>query len=237
MEWHEEFKAYARAFGRDEVAAILLRDGEREWITWPAQKVEGLTFTLTSDAILDSVPADDLQHVVGWIHSHPMGLDPSPSGTDDGQIRELAKDLAGQVAEMWIFGGHDYRQYSITRGVHVNGQTFTSDTEHWQQGVTSTPWDEAAEKFYNESRPPVPLRQLLPTYSRSATSPTGTYGWASWDDEDDEDIGRESLMAELDQLDQDGYLPPTYGCVFCGRDEADYPDSLCNECDAEAKIY
>ena len=153
-EWHEEFRAYARAFGKDEVAAILLRSEEEgEWLLWPDQKVEGLTFTLTADSILASVPVEDLQHVVGWVHSHPMGMNPSPSGTDDTQIRELAKDLAGGIAEMWIFGGKYYELYSITRAITAQGFAFVTDTVTWQQSSPSSRWDEVAAQLYKASKP------------------------------------------------------------------------------------
>lgn len=164
MEWHEEFRAYARAFGKDEVAAILLRNGDREWIVWPTQTVEGLTFTLKADAILDDVPANDLQYVVGWVHSHPMGMNPNPSGTDEKQIRELAKDMAGAIAEMWIFGGHDYGTYSVTNAVHVHGMTFVSDTNTWYKRAPASQWDDDAEAFYKASMPaPKPSLGFVPS--------------------------------------------------------------------------
>lgn len=160
MEWHTEFRAYARAFGSDEVAAILLRNADREWLVWPEQTVEGLTFTLKADSLLSAVPADDLQHVVGWVHSHPLGMSPDPSRTDDDQIRELAIDLAGRIAEMWIFGGHDYGTWSVTKAVLVGNTIFTSDLETWRQPTENTPWDDAAHTFYNACRPPAGI--LLP---------------------------------------------------------------------------
>jgi len=156
MEWHDEFKAYARAFGRDEVAAILLREEGVESLVWPEQMVEGLTFTLTADAILSSVPAERLQHVVGWVHSHPLGLDPDPSGTDDQQIRELASDFAGGVVEMHIFGGFDYSRVSVTRALQVGGIVFVSDTETTVRRAPATPFDERARAFREACQPVKP---------------------------------------------------------------------------------
>lgn len=205
MEWYEEFRAYARAFGSDEVAAVLLRDGEREWIAWPAQTVEGLTFTMSADAILSAVSAEDLQHVVGWVHSHPMGMSPDPSGTDDIQIREMARDMGGNVAEMWIFGGHDYRTISITQAVLVGSMVFVADMEMLRIPVEATPHDDAATAFYKASRPVAPAPSLVP--ARYDMFP-------KWDDDD---IEKEAMGSDF--------------CTYCLRHTADAPGMLCNDCD------
>lgn len=148
--WHEEFKAYARAFGKDEVAAILMRHEDKEWLIWPEQLTEGLTFTLTADAILEAVPVEHLAHVAGWVHSHPSGLDPTPSGTDNYQIRELARDLGGNTVDMVIFGGPDYTQVSTTSAMMHNGTIFLTDTKRSTYQM-ATKWDEAAAAFYKDS--------------------------------------------------------------------------------------
>lgn len=211
--WHEEFRAYARAFGEDEVAAILLRDGEREWLVWPAQTVEGLTFTLTADAILESVPGDDLQHVVGWVHSHPSGIAPSPSGTDDDQIRALAKDLAGGVAEMVIFGGHDYSLHSVTHAVLVGDRVFVSDTETWRQASAASKWDEQAKALYAASRPARP--------AIGKWRPAGSGAWhgsSVWDE------GRAATANEMAAL-------GSFTCPWCAAAEVNIEGELCGDCD------
>lgn len=215
MDWHEEFRAYARAFGKDEVAAILLRNEEREWLVWPEQIVEGLTFTLTADAILDNVDADNLQHVVGWVHSHPMGLSPEPSGTDDKQIRELARDFKGEIAEMVIFGGLDYCRVSTTQAVEVAGMVFLSDT-YTTVKRERTAWDETAAKFYEDSLPRAIVENLaMPVFARAQD--------AEW----------EEMRGAFDSR----YYPPSgqdpHQCPWC-LDSVESEGALCTSCDHDA---
>jgi len=209
-QWHTEFRAYARAFGRDEVAAILLRKGDKEWLIWPPQTVEGLTFTLTASAILDHVPVDDLQYVVGWVHSHPMGMAPSPSGTDWDQIREYAKDVAGGIAEMVIFGGHDYSDVSVTRGVYMDGSVFLSDTETVSLKPPASPFDEAAVAFRAASEPP----------PKPAWVPSGDY-----------------RIPLLPKATADPDAMGGYFCSWCQTGEADAPGLLCHACELEGQMY
>lgn len=214
MKWYNEFRAYARAFGKDEVAAILLRKEGKEWLVWPEQTVEGLTFTLTANGILDAVPVDDLQHVVGWVHSHPMGMTPTPSGTDKKQVRDAAKDLAGNVAEMWIFGGSDYSDMSVTSAVYVDGTAFVSDTKEFYIPAPPTEWDDAAKAFHEASRRK-PSTSAMPTYA-------DWYARHAWEDEEDED---EYLH---------DYKAGKYDCPWCLKiGVTDAYGSLCGECDYE----
>lgn len=209
MHWHDEFRAYARAFGKDEVAAILLRnsDGE-EWLVWPKQVVEGLTFTLNADAILDSVPVDQMGHVVGWVHSHPMGLDPDPSSVDDDQIREFAIDAGGSIVEMVIFGGPDYRDISVTRALVADDEVFVSDTTI----VSSRPktqWDDAAREFYEASRRPAVDASPIATHRAMSSA----WSMAQWDD----DVSGDQSLGHF--------------CPMCCRHESDTPGMLCWDCE------
>jgi hypothetical protein len=117
---------------------------------------------------------------------------------------------------MVIFGGHDYRRMSVTRGVLVGDEVFLSDTVTYCLDLEPTPWDEAAATF-RKSAEPAPMAAALKGHAAYMGTPwRPMYG---------------------EKRDTPAMGADTFRCAWCSEYGAPSIGALCESCELEGQTW